>query len=36
MARRQPSLMDTIKDGFAWTVIFFGLFLLICKWVSGA
>lgn len=36
MAKRNQSFAETLKDGAMWTLIFFGLFLMTCKWLSGA
>lgn len=37
MQRKQRhSISDTVKNGFAWMVIFTVLFFLFCKWISGA
>ncbi len=36
MSQPPKDLAAIAKSGFMWTVIFAGLFLLFCKWMSGA
>lgn len=33
---RKNDLTETLKNGFAWTVIFFVGFLYVCKWSTGS
>ena len=36
MPKPQSPFTESLKSGFAWMVIFTALFVLFCKWFSGA